>query len=417
LIQKLKQYFNLSNLPVLALCCVVLQFPFYRRYIPITIGLWILLSIIKAIYKKEKFKLNWRLMALVVFFLLHVVGVLWSVNQDRAGFDLEVKMSLAIVPLVFMFSNYKVQEIKMILYTFLFTLMLAIIWLLIVGANNYYCTCETKQLLYIHLSKEIHPSYLAYYMNVGIGIVLTDYFTSALQLFKKRWVYITLVIFFLGFSILLLSKIGVLTSAVLFLFLMIYWFVKGRWKLFIAFSVLSIIGPFVIYKSSKLVQLRVEEFVEGMDDENEKTWLESTSLRTVIWEESTTLFLENFWIGVGTGDVQDELLERYEKAGIGQAYDMNLNAHNQILQSSVALGVLGLVAIIFILLQAFVRMKEMKYFNLVFTLISVMFFFTESVLETQAGVVFFAVFFSVFNSIDFTNNEDETSDTIPVLSA
>ena len=417
MIQKLKTYINLSNLSILALCLVVFQFPFYRRFIPITIALWVLLSLVMGIYKKHRLKFNWRLMTSIAFFGLYCLGVLWSENSANAGFDLEVKMSLAIIPIVIMFSNYKVEQIKMLLLTFIAGLLVCVIWLLVIGANNYYCTCDTRQLLYIHLSKEIHPSYLAFYMNVGIGILLIDYFNGALGLFKRRWVYVALILIFTGFSILLLSKIGILTSAILFLSLLIYWLIKRKWILFLLFTFCSILGSYVIYKGSDLVQSRVQEFVEGVDTDTEKTWLESTSLRTVIWNESTSLFLDNFWIGVGTGDVQDELLERYEDAGINQAVRQNLNAHNQFLQTSVALGVLGLLTIAIMLLQALIRMKRMKYFNLIFSLISGVFFFTESVLETQAGVVFFAVFFAIFNSINFSNSNNETSNSDTVLPA
>jgi O-antigen ligase len=395
----------------------VFQFPFYRRFIPITIALWVLLSLVMGIYKKHKLKFNWRLMTSIMFFGLYCLGVLWSENSANAGFDLEVKMSLAIIPIVIMFSNYKVEQIKMLLLTFIAGLLVCVIWLLVIGANNYYCTCDTRQLLYIHLSKEIHPSYLAFYMNVGIGILLIDYFNGALVLFKRRWVYVALILIFTGFSILLLSKIGILTSAILFLSLLIYWLIKRKWILFLLFTFCSILGSYVIYKGSDLVQSRVQEFVEGVDTDTEKTWLESTSLRTVIWNESTSLFLDNFWIGVGTGDVQDELLERYEDAGINQAVRQNLNAHNQFLQTSIALGVLGLLTIAIMLLQALIRMKRMKYFNLIFSLISGVFFFTESVLETQAGVVFFAVFFAIFNSINFSNSNNETSNSDTVLPA
>jgi len=356
-------------------------------------------------------------MTSIMFFGLYCLGVLWSENSANAGFDLEVKMSLAIIPIVIMFSNYTVEQIRILLLTFIAGLLICILWLLTNGANNYYCTCDTRQLLYIHLSKEIHPSYLAFYMNVGIGVLLIDYFNGALGLFKRRWVYVALILIFTGFSILLLSKIGVLTSAILFLSLLIYWLIKRKWILFLLFTFCSILAPYVIYKGSDLVQSRVKEFVEGVDTDTEKTWLGSTSLRTVIWNESTSLFLENFWIGVGTGDVQDELVERYEDASINQAVRQNLNAHNQFLQTSLALGVLGLLTIAIMLLQALIRMKRMKYFNLIFSLISGVFFFTESVLETQAGVVFFAVFFAIFNSINFSNSNNETSNSDAVLPA
>jgi O-antigen ligase len=75
------------------------------------------------------------------------------------------------------------------------------------------------------------------------------------------------------------------------------------------------------------------------------------------------------------------------------ASEQRLNAHNQYLQTTVALGVIGLLVLILILLlpalQAY-RQNNFPYF--VFLVLLGFNLLFESMLETQAGVVFYAFF-------------------------
>ncbi len=45
-------------------------------------------------------------------------------------------------------------------------------------------------------------------------------------------------------------------------------------------------------------------------------------------------------MGVGTGDINDEMVSSYEEQGLNELAAKNLNPHNEYLQIAVALGIL-----------------------------------------------------------------------------
>ncbi|MBL4734406.1 MAG: O-antigen ligase family protein, partial [Flavobacteriales bacterium] len=106
---------------------------------------------------------------------------------------------------------------------------------------------------------------------------------------------------------------------------------------------------------------------------------------------------DNWIFGVGTGDVKDELIARYAENGLTGIVEKRLNAHNQFLQSFAALGIFGFLSLLIALLAAAIyaiKRKNLVYF--MFVIIIIVNALTESILEVQAGIVFYTFFNSLF---------------------
>ena len=132
----------------------------------------------------------------------------------------------------------------------------------------------------------------------------------------------------------------------------------------------------------------------------EKSTPESNRVRIYIWEVSWKIIKDNFWLGVGTGDIHDALNEQYRQAGMDAAVKENLNAHNQYIQAFLATGAIGLVILLSGMLIPFWQsIKRKNYIFVMFVFIIGFNFIFESILEVQAGVVFYAFFnsFLLFN--------------------
>ena len=114
----------------------------------------------------------------------------------------------------------------------------------------------------------------------------------------------------------------------------------------------------------------------------------SSSLRVISWKSALTLWKNNPLLGCGTGDVKNELVNLYLKQGHQLSAEKKLNAHSQILQSAAALGLPGLVLTLLLFLLPLRKGRSGAKF-LAFLL--VVFGFTESIFETQAGVIFYAL--------------------------
>ena len=124
---------------------------------------------------------------------------------------------------------------------------------------------------------------------------------------------------------------------------------------------------------------------------------ESSMERIAILKTSTQFALKNLPWGVGTGDIKDEISKNYKQLGSITINELYLNPHNQFLQTTISLGILGLLSLLAILISGFriaIKKKNVLLFSFVL-LISLHFLF-ESMLEQQAGVVFITLFYSLF---------------------
>ena len=98
-------------------------------------------------------------------------------------------------------------------------------------------------------------------------------------------------------------------------------------------------------------------------------------------------------IGAGTGDVEEVYNEVLKNEGFVKDGDMTYNAHSQYLPTAIALGIVGLLILLANVLFPFI--SGFKERNLLYIGLGVIVAFNilvESMLERQAGVMFFTFF-------------------------
>jgi len=106
---------------------------------------------------------------------------------------------------------------------------------------------------------------------------------------------------------------------------------------------------------------------------------------------------DNFWFGVGTGDVQDSFNIYYELNNSPLPEKNRLRAHNQYVTFLLTFGIVGFIIIVFSLFYpVFKSNLNPKYFLIILLAIVLLSFFNEDTLETQIGVTFFSYFYSLF---------------------
>jgi O-antigen ligase len=92
-----------------------------------------------------------------------------------------------------------------------------------------------------------------------------------------------------------------------------------------------------------------------------------------------------------------ELSKKYQQNGYAGIESKHLNAHNQFLQTSAAIGFLGMLVLFLLLLIPFIQSLISKDFVFAgFLFITFSNAWVEGILEAQAGVIFFAFFYSLF---------------------
>lgn len=333
-------------------------------------------------------KYRTAILAFTSLYLFTIIGVFYSINLQEALFDLEVKLSLLLVPLLLLtsgiISKYNVYGI---IKTFIVGVTLATIIQFGLALFNYQNSGNFEVFFYALLSYFHHPSYFSMYTNFAIASLLVLIFHSR---DKPKFKHFAL----LGFLVIgvyqLSSRTGLLTLTVLLVYAFIYLiFPHLKWKklLYALFGTL-VLAVAILYPITKH-----SSKIRTVDVSSNKS---SSGVRLAMWKSSIPLVKENLVFGVGTGDVNRELQQVFAQNGIKRAVKDNLNAHNQFLQTQVALGIVGTSLLLFGLLYPLkISIKERKLFYPLFLLILLINFLTESVLNTQAGVIYFAVLNSV----------------------
>jgi O-antigen ligase len=197
----------------------------------------------------------------------------------------------------------------------------------------------------------------------------------------------------------LASKTGMISLVVVFLFYIGYAVVRFK-RYFVAGAALValIVAFFIAMNVLPGLKERITNLTQmiSSDAPIDPKEVESNRVRVLIWNQDMQLISENMLTGVGTGDVQDALMKKYEAAGMTGAYEKKLNAHSQYFQTGIALGIPGLLILLGIFLVAFTWSVRSRYgFCALLTILLAFNFIPESMLQTQAGTLFMGFFYSL----------------------
>jgi len=123
---------------------------------------------------------------------------------------------------------------------------------------------------------------------------------------------------------------------------------------------------------------------------------QTISQRLVYYKVAVNLIKNNFWIGLGPGDIQYESNKYIALSNVGISKEYSNRVHNQFLIEFLGLGVFGFIGFIFIFFYSFFLNKKWNdYLFTSFYLIITTSFFSEFLLETQLGMAFFSFFYSI----------------------
>jgi O-antigen ligase len=373
---------------------------FYQKILP-PILIFIGLNLLIYPHLKERFyAIRFKKMMVFssIFYILHIISVFYSENISHALFDLEVKSSFLLVPVLFsltpttlwsklhiFFKSYVLVGFVMILYTALYILIFSQ-----ESINRYLFTSD--------ISLFVHVGYMAIYLNVAIALLFCGWMKWVDIGIKNNYLQVLFIILFAMMIILSGSKNGLITLITIVLMCSFFYARQlNRIKFFYMFILLLVLGFSSVYVSYPNTFKRFNDMVrEAKNPIGDRTTKSSTNIRKIAWEASIETIQLSPLFGHGNGDVKDLLMKYYAENEYSSAYERKINAHNQFLQTAIAIGIAGvlsLVSVFYILFQIAIQQKSKLLF--LFTFIIFMASLTESVFEVQAGVVFFMVFSSI----------------------
>lgn len=137
-----------------------------------------------------------------------------------------------------------------------------------------------------------------------------------------------------------------------------------------------------------------EKFVPG-------DYFPGTAFRVYQFRIFLEIFKENpqlFWKGLGLNASQNKLLEKETKYNLYPGYG-KFNFHNQYVQNFAELGFIGFMLLLVILfLNIKKALKHKDFIHISFAVLMISLFLTESFLWRQTGVLYFIIFYCLFNT-------------------
>lgn len=366
---------------------------------------WIIISVFftkQRILQKNNVK-NSYLLLFVALYVLHIISVVYSENQSSAFFGLEIKLPLLFFPVfsVVMLTVNTQKRLDNLLMAFVFGNLTAILIdfsMAFFGHEQ----IHISNFFYRDLSYFHHPSYFALYLAFSLAVLLFRFIPryNLRESLKGNLLLILSIIFF-GFVILLSSRAGIIALLVIPVLKIIQLLSLSKMHRLYKMGIvlLTILVMILLAATNSRVQKAYQSFtgtfnIEEIEDQED---LSSAQTRVIIWKSSLELIKENWLFGIGNGDVKQEIhRQSNEILGNENQLKRHYNAHNQYLDTFLAIGITGLIILLVIILwPGIYAVRKKDYLVLSIVLLIIIHFSFESMINRQAGVIFLSFFLPV----------------------
>jgi O-antigen ligase len=386
------QKISVDRIQAFLLVLLAMALPYYRRISSILLVLLVVVWFLNGGYSKIADALKNPIVLLFIsFFVLPLLTLLYSTNKDFSLF--EKRASLFVLPIVIYTSLLSMRTIYSMLFGFVLSCTAASVYSIVYATSND-MVFDTE--MTINAIGMTHV-YFGFYLSFATCLLAYMLMVRKMKLYQITLIAL-LIAFLLLFMFLLGGKMSVLSLFLVAFILGIAFLIRTkRWKSGLVvillppvlFAILLFTNPNVKYRFTYI--FNKEHYFVG-----DNAW-SSIGVRFTIFQCARQIFNDPL-IGTGVGDVQKDLDACYVESGYNTVIGMN--AHNEYVQWTLGTGIVGLLIFIVALtvpaVQAFRRQNDLY---LCFILLFALCCTTESLLERQQGVIFFAL----FNSLLFFN--------------
>lgn len=345
---------------------------------------------------------------LTIGYLLLLIGLLYTTNMQNGLFVLEKKLALLLIPILALplFQRFEISKERTFRIIGYITLGSSF-FLLSIGAFKTWILNDPQAFYFENFTKPlIHYVYYAMYFAIGMLCLLDSLFESLVR--KKRGVLVLLGLFVYGLSFLLLvaSKTGILAFSLASAYLL-YKRMESK-KLFLISMLVLVTTASVVLYFNDTTRSRFTELSQNLSiltrdqlgDWNEEV-ITGLNMRLLFWKISVVHIWRDHRVlwGIGTGDTQDYLDALYTNPQYNRYGYVGWDTHNEWVFTFVQLGLMGVAVmglLYFIYGRKAARNEDLKF--IVFLFITLAFSMSESILESNKGIVYFALFFTLFAS-------------------
>jgi O-antigen ligase len=372
--------------------------------------------------KISTIKQSFILKLVLAFIALQLIGILYTEDLSNGWFSLEKKIFLFLVPIAIATSAVKFneKEIRLLFYSFTAACLAGVLVCVVnaIGQVNLYHNgsvslqdvayfgSSSHQIIdsrhtlwlffsYIGLAKgiNIHPTYFSVYLAFSIFFVLYELMTGK-NLTPVQKVALSFIIALFSLFIVCLSSRIVIISLISIYAILAAQSVFQRSLLRAACVIVLLAMVSVLLYLNPVSRYRnIEEIGSSAFTIKEKSvYSTSAEIRASLWWLAWKSYTKsNLLFGTGTGNVTNVMKQtskQYEITNVMDTYD----PHNQYLFLLISHGIVGLIIFALWLLLPFVQAwSRHDYLYMAFSFLFAALCLTESALELQKGIVFFAL--------------------------
>ncbi|KAB2814031.1 O-antigen ligase family protein [Phaeocystidibacter luteus] len=414
--QKVSQWRNDMKLRAISTEIVTAAFvvllPFQWDFPPISLFI-MLLGVVFLFFLNRDYASNLRkstfFWPILAYYALVAIGLTYSEYPDEGAKDLQVQIALIAWPFgLGCLAALNTEAIHRILWYFVRATALSCILLLGLALSNYLEDGQVRHFFYKHLSAwELVPQhYLSMYISFALLIILNRVINRRSTINKLRLVEILLYgSVFLAMQVLLSVRIQLIALPLALLPVIYSGLRTGLLtKKMKRIGGLSIVALVVAFISLPGTQRRIVETYHEIRSFNRVVEKKQTNHRVYLWKYGTDVISENWLIGTGTGGanealhikLQDCQAKFWDGEKVYYLYDKKYNVHNVFLQAWMTHGLAGFILVILILFGPLIRaLRQKDQMVAGFLILAIVSFATESMLERQAGVLWFAAFYAL----------------------
>ena len=389
--------------------------------------LWAILGIYLFVNHKNN-RLGKDVLLLIFPFLILCITLFYSKNLNY-GISLLVKMvSFLIFPLVFYLNrnSFSKKLISYVIYTFIFSVLILIFYQAIsvfinfdtlfqnitpseIKSNGFKSIEEISKTKldqiklrrfrnFIIEKSNTHTTYQGLWISFSLfilGLNIKNFKKNSFKLFAMISIIILIVWFYLISARMPLMAFLVTISLTVFIFSKL----PKRKKILLLLSIPLAFSVLLLFKNPISTRFK-EYYTNGLSIPHQKfesDRFNSSNVRNGVYFCDFQIIKENFFMGVGVGDIQDELNNCYSNKIGAKVYTWrDYNSHNQYAFFWISAGFIGFVGFIVFIVNIFIKSIRTVNIRLFYVICSSsIVFISENVLERSDGVVFFFFFIAL----------------------
>lgn len=390
----------------------VVLIPWQVKWLPITLGIMLagLFWLLSANFSAKLKRLSANPFASLLFasYLMVVIGSFYSTESDQAAKEMFSKIPLLVWPLLLgSLKAFAKVDMDRLFKIFIYSAALLTLASFAYASFRYFQDDQHSAFYFAELLRlsKVPPHYMGMYITFAYALLLYR-LVQGKAFFASRFLNISLLLLFAVAVIFIWVRMQYLLFLLINAFILMQYLKARRGTK----TALTALAAFVIVFSALLLTIpgsrsRLVDTYHELRSFEQMIENKQTNPRKFLWREGFEVIAENFWTGVGTGSENTALNKKLKEVDAifwdgrqtYQLHEMHFNYHNSFLQIFAANGFFAALIFLLLIVGPFFSLKNHPFRTEVhiFLWVVILSFFTESMLQRQAGVLFFAFFYSL----------------------